>query len=810
MHVFTETRLAARNLRARRWRATLTTGLLSVALAATTVVFSAADSLVFRRVTYPNADHVFTFDARNPATGRPASAFATAALLDTWRGQHDLFAAVHGYLPKVIFLTGSDHPELIDAVDVTPGLVEMLGVMPAFGRPLADGDTQRADAQAVLIGERLARARFGDPSAAIGRQIETTAQPVLVVGVMPAWFRFPDGRQQIWRALEPRGPDGANGFSLIAQAAGGITIERAAEMMRARSEGVYRAAGARTALIAAPAPFGGAYVSPDQRRMLLILLGAAVSLLLTACANVASLELAGVRKRGRTSAIHLALGATRASLIRSALIEGACMMTVATTGAAGLAYAGTKALESSLPESLTTSVNQIDIDARSLLMLAGLAALAWLLSSLPAVLFRSGPGLVGLLKTEGRSPTPGRGAIGGRSLSVAQVAVAVMLLMASTLSVRTYLSLIHLDKGFDTSGIVSMTLTIPPQLLETPRMAATAQTVLERVRQRRGVLGAFEGAPPPSNGASMIATGQMELDGGPALESDVGISWVTVDPDYFRVLRIPLLAGRMLEPGDPPANVLITDALAARLWPGSSAVGHRFRENPRFEWNTVVGVVRHVRTSNDDPAGTSRAFQKFSMRQPPKITSITPTGALPASGASYGQLTITARIDSRVRAGDLYQTVRGVDPRNILKVEFADDEYARQFADRLLSARILTAFGGLAFLVAMAGIYGLMAFLVVDREHEIGVRLALGAAPHQIRRMILASSGWLVMVGSIIGIGGALTGSRWAHSMLFGVSATDPFTIGLVTLAVAGTAFLATWHPARQASRVDPSLLLRG
>jgi ABC-type antimicrobial peptide transport system permease subunit len=285
-----------------------------------------------------------------------------------------------------------------------------------------------------------------------------------------------------------------------------------------------------------------------------------------------------------------------------------------------------------------------------------------------------------------------------------------------------------------------------------------------------------------------------------------------VDPDYFRVLGIPLVAGRMFEAGDPPTNVIITEALAKRLWPGMDAVGHRFREDPRFQWSHVIGVVKHVRTTYDDTSGPDRYFQKYSLRQPPPpraITSATPGARTGFAGPSYRFLTVTARVDSRSRAADLYQTVRGVDPRNILKVEFVDDEYARQFADRLLAARIITGFGGLAFVVAAAGIYGLMAFLVASRAREIGIRMALGADSQRIAQLVLGSSIRLVLLGAAVGVGGAIAASRWAQSQLFGVSATDPMTIALVTAGVVVTAVLATWQPARQAARIDPKLLLK-
>jgi putative ABC transport system permease protein len=804
-----EIRWAWRNITARGWRAALTIGLLALALAATTIVFSAADSLVFRRVAYPAADRLVTFDTRDAKTGRPGGGFASAAVLDEWRKQTDLFSSVHGHLYKTIFLAGNGEPELVPAADVTVGLIDMLGVRPRWGLTFAADEARQTDVHAVVIAEEMARQRFGDPARAVGQRIETTAEPLHVVGVMPASFRFPDGSQRIWRAFDPRGPLAQNiGISLIARMADGVSVTQLSQMMEARSETIYAAAGAPMALVASPAPLRTARVVTEQRRLLFVLLGAAVSLLLTACANAASLELAGALGRARTYAIQLAVGASRSALVRTALLEGMCLVGTAALAATALAYLGTGALVRYLPPSLTASVNPIDIDYRALVVTTGFAGLAWMLSSLPPVIFAWRGNLLELLKVEGTSISSSRaGALWRRLLTVAQVALAVMLLVGSVLYVRSYLGLVRLDKGFDSSGVVAISLTIPPQRFGSAvERAAMAQTIVERLRARPGVLGAFEGSPPPSTGDSPTLNDHIEVDGKPPMETNILVPRLRVNPDYFRVLGIPLLAGRMFEPGDPPTNVIITEALARRLWPDGDAVGHRFREDPRFQWSHVIGVVKHVRTTYDGTSGPERYFQKYTLRQPPApVTASTPR----SSGAAYGFLTVTARVDSRARAADLYQTVRSLDTRNILEVEFVDDQYARQFADRLLATRIMTGFGMLAFVVAAAGIYGVMAFLVANRAREIGIRIALGADGRRIRRLVLASSMWLVLLGAAIGIGAAFVASRWAQSQLFGVSATDPITIVLVTAGVALTALLATWHPATQAARVDPKVLLR-
>jgi ABC-type antimicrobial peptide transport system permease subunit len=222
----------------------------------------------------------------------------------------------------------------------------------------------------------------------------------------------------------------------------------------------------------------------------------------------------------------------------------------------------------------------------------------------------------------------------------------------------------------------------------------------------------------------------------------------------------------------------------------------------------IVGVVGHVRTRYDPPGSQSAsAFQTYLARQPPPPVPNAPRSL--NTGGSFGFLDLMVRVDSRARAADLYQTVRAIDNRFILKLDFVDDEYARQFDDRLLATRIIGGFGLLAFVIAAAGLYGTMALLVAYRAREIGIRMALGADARRISRLVLGSAFRLVAAGAILGIAGAVAAGRWAQSQLFGVSAADPGIIAVVTLGVAAAALLATWQPARHAARIDPRTLLK-
>jgi hypothetical protein len=430
----TDGRWAWRNLRARGWRASFAIVLLAVALAANAIVFSVADSIVFHRIPYPEADRLVEIQRRDPRSGRGDS-LMSADLLDQWRQQTDLFSGVHGSLTKSLFLAGNGEPEIVATADVTVGMFELLGARPYWGRSFAPGDERQLDLQPVIIAEALARTRFGDPTAAVGKRIETTGEPLLVVGVAPTSFQFPDGAIRIWRPLDPRGPLTRNfaGVFSIARIAPGVSPELLARTMEQRSAQIGTAAGARGAYVAQPGPLRGTLLPAEQRRLFLTLLGAAACLLLIACANVASLELASAVHRARTYAIQLAVGASTAALARTALLEGLVLIGAAVGCATGLAYLASGALVTVFPSFLTRgSVNPIDVDERTLLFMAGAAAIVWLLSSLPVVVYASRGSLLDLLKIEGHAvAASGRTGLVRRGLTVAEVALAVMLLAGS-------------------------------------------------------------------------------------------------------------------------------------------------------------------------------------------------------------------------------------------------------------------------------------------------------------------------------------------------------------------------------------------
>ena len=811
-----ELRSAWRNVRSRSWRAVLPMVLLALTLATNTVIFSLADSAVFRRVPFDRPEQLVQIN-REVARIPRGDPFLSATLMDEWRQQTDIFSGVHGYLTKTLFVVGTGEVEMVHTVDVTVGLVELLGTRPAWGRSFEPGDERQIALQPVLIAYELARGRFGSPERALGQRLATSGEPLVVVGVMASNFRFPDQRAKIWRALDPRGPlaGGYAGTRSIARLAPGVSPDRAAAVMAARSEAVAAAAGARRPYVARPAAPDITAVSPEQRRQFLLLFGAAVCLLLIACANVASVELAGALERAHAAGIQLALGATRASLARIAAIEGAIVTVNATGMAAVIARWATDAVSMTAPASLVRRLgaNPLDLDDRALLFMAAAGSTAWLLGSLPVVFFAVRADVLAILKLEGSAAATSRGSARIRRLLTAgQVALSVVLLVAGIGYLRSYAALNAQEKGFDSSRLLTVSLTIPPQRYATDAARSSLrEQVLERLRALPGVVAASATSAPPMRGASWLVH-RMELDDRPPIEDDVLVAELDVDPDYFSTLRIPLLAGRTLQAGDSATDMIVSETFAHRYWPGQDPVGRTYRRSATGSWRRVIGVVGHVRTEDDPPGGrNARVLQTYYLRQP--APSADPGAAdvrrLSASGGVYGVLTLMARVDPVTRPADVQGAVRTIDHSLIVSVSWVNEVYASQFEERLVVTRLVSGFAALACLVAAAGIYGVMSFLVAHRSREIGIRVALGASKRDIGGLVLGSALKMVGAGALAGIAGSFVTGRWLRAQFYGVTPLDPLTITGVTIVVAGLALFATWRPARRATRLDPTALLR-
>ncbi|HKW02363.1 MAG TPA: FtsX-like permease family protein [Vicinamibacterales bacterium] len=794
----TELRGAWHGVRSRGWRAGLEVALLAVALAANTIVFSAADAYVFRRVPYPAAARLIELDKR-----------VSSRELVEWRRQTDLFAALHGYATRPVFLQAQGQPEIVDVADVTPGLIDALGVSPAWGRAITDVDAAESSGEVVVISEDLARRRFGSPASAVGRTLETTSAPLLVVGVMPREFLFPSRGCEIWRLLDVRAP--ARSVAVVGRLAPGHSAESVTQAIASRASAVAAAAGSTRPTTATAGVLRLSQVSPDARRLLLVIVGAAICLLLTACANVASLELATAMSRVRALSVHLALGATRGRLVRSGLMEGLWILVPAVVAATALASYGTSVLAAVIPERVFESVNAVDLDGRALGVMTIAAVVTWLLVSVPLAWLASRSQIVDLLKSEGRTSVASRAGVRLRqALTIVEVALAVLLLCGGLLYLRTYGALVNLGKGFDSRGLAVISLTLPMQTYPTGQAREfLASQVIARLLSHPGVEAvSHPDTLPPGLGENYLAS--LEIDGHPLPTDRVAIGLNRVDRRFFSTLRIPIRHGDAFEEGAPPTVAIVDETFARAFWPNQDLIGHVFRISARQPALTVIGIAGHVRNDADDPSGPSeRQFQVYVPRQPPPPPAPSAGPVSIQNQPLYGFIDLAVRLDPKVRATDLVADVRSIDSRFRLRIDWMDAIYARRFDDTRLATSVISGFGTIAFVLAMAGLYGVLAVLVASRRREIGIRMALGADRRAIAGLVAGSSARLVALGIVLGLVVATAASRVLHSQLFGVSPTDPATYALVALTVAVTALAASWSPARQAARVDPAVTLR-
>jgi putative ABC transport system permease protein len=812
-----ELRWAWRGVRARGWRAAFVVALLAVALASNAAMFSVSDSLLFNPLPFPDSARLVSIRSRYSPDERPGPN-AETDLFNAWSAQRDVFSAVGSYMHKTIFLTGGDTSERVPTADLTTRMLDVLGVRPRWGRGFVEADLLDDGYFAALIREDLARRRFGSPQAALGKRLEATGRPLVIVGVMPEEFAFPSPTFRVWRAFAPGGPLTRNqGWTIAARLADDVPISEGFARVVERAPAVGQAAGyaeygaEAVPLFTAPTP-------GERRTLILLLLGAALCLLAAACANATNLELANAVQRARTHAVQLALGAGRGQLGRVAALEGCLLIALALGAGLSVAWLIIPWLAGLLPNAFQFSTrNPISFDMRVIWFTAGLAVASWLLAFFAPALVASRADLASLLKTEDRSSAAS--AASGRLrrwLTVAEVALTVMLISGGTLYARSYQNLLAVEKGFESRGLAEVSMSMPVGFFtaENPRAQFTDR-FMQAFAAVPGVQGVTHSSAPPDMGDSPSRV-NVSVDGR-VVGDDLMLGRKWVDAKFFAVVGLPLKRGRLLETTDSNINVVIGEALARRLWPDGDPLGHTIQGDEKSPFSRtplrVVGVVGDFRTAPTRlPDATDERMYVYSLwqesasgRSPP------PTASAPLldTGGSHGIMTVTVRLDSPERLSTVLAAARGFEPRLEVTAMLVDDLYARQNSNTRLAREVVGVFSAVAFVIAIAGVYGVMAFLVAGRRREIGIRMALGASRRDISRLVFGSSLRLILAGGLIGMVAAVAASRWIQSQLFGISPADPVTWFVVMAAVSIVSVLGTWHPASQAARVDPAITLR-
>ncbi|MBX6365326.1 MAG: ABC transporter permease [Gemmatimonadetes bacterium] len=816
-----QVRLAARSLARSPGFTAVAVVTLALALGATIAVFTLVERVVLRPLRYPAAERLVWIDSPvpglNPDWRWGVSEGGYWFLLRN-AGTLDELGAL---FPTVVGVGGGGLPaEQVAAAYVTGSLMNVLGARPVLGRPILPSDGA-SSAGIVALGYDFWARRYGRDPAIVGKTIEVSGRPARVVGVLARGFQLPDHVVDVWMPLEldsTATPVNDHHLNAIARVKPGVPLTAVqAELDRLTARFVEAMPSAYSAGFMTKSRFRTAarplrdYVLGDSARTLWMLLGAVALVLLIACANIANLFLARAEAQRREVAVRTALGASRRQLAGRFLAE--TLLLALAAGALGLvlASAGLRVLLHLAPTDLPR-LAEVGVGGASVAFTAALCVLV--AAAFAGVLYaRSrGPILMHALREGGRGMTPGRH-LARRALTVAQIALALVLLAGAGLLLQSFLHLRAVDPGIRPDGVLTLDVAPPwAKYQEDADRIAFYERLRERVASIPGVqaVGLAEVLPMrrdigPFNG-SYCAALLVRSD-----EGDVGagcMPTMVVSPGYFRAMGIPLLAGRDREPADDrnrTGAIVLSQALARQIFPGQAPLGRLVGPFGTTPLNPVVGVAGDVRGDGLDkpvypivyiPFQASAEYGHSGWGTPGAMTLVVRAPAVPM-----------ARLTEEVR-----RAVAELDPSvAVANIAPLSDVVARSesVARRSFTLLLLGLAAGMALLLSAVGIYGVVAYLVAQRRAEIGVRMALGADVGRIGRLVVLQSARLAAAGIVIGLVGALAATRLLSSLLFDVRPTDPVTLGAATLALLGVALLASYVPARRAARVDPVQALR-
>ena len=713
----------------------------------------------------------------------------TPQILDAVRARSRSLAWLAAYDEQEVAMGRGADAELLTGVRVEPDLMQRLALPPALGRGFVADDAVPNGPPVVMLGYGVWRGRFGGDPGVLGSTVPIDGVPHTVVGVVARDFDVLSFGSwiggELWRPLAVT-PDQI-GITILAGLRPGVTVAAAnAEMAAIGASIDGDADDRRFTLQLMPAKAD----TPDTtRRTLLLLMGAVSVVLLIACANVASLLLTRAAGREREIAVRIALGAGRRRLIRQMLTESLLLAVLG--GAAGLLVAryGLRALVAVRPDSLA------DLAAVRLEPVV----LAWCVavSLLCGLLFGLAPAMIGAHRVDA-ALKGSRGATGSRRsrrtravLVTAEIALSVTLLIAAGVLVRSVRSMQARDLGFEPAGLVSVRVRLPDDRYATREARAAAfDRILERVGTIPGIGDlTIAGGVPPNAGAMF---GALQVEGRTAGDEPPGVvGFNTVRPEFFRLLGIAIREGTTFGP-DTAGVAIINETMAARLWPGESAVGRRMRVGDRGSFLTVVGVAADVRGPGRASGLELQLYRPFS--------------------GSFGNARIVVR---PVRAmenllGQVMEAVAVIDPAiTVREAQTLEAALARDLATERFTTRLLSGFALLALALSAVGLYGVVSYGVAQRTRELGMRMALGAGHRDVLAMVVRQGLRLAVIGVAIGFAGAVAATRTMQSLLFEVSPLDPATFGSVGALIIAVSLVATWLPARRASRVDPIAALR-
>ena len=785
---------------------------LALGIGANTAIFSVVNATLLRPLPYKNSDQLVMVWGTNPGGfgWRGKTGFSALSFLD-YQQQNQSFERMATFNGVGFTLTEADNPEPIRGGMVTAEFFDVLAVQPILGRAFLPDDAQIGRDHVAILNYSLWQRRFGSDPNIIGQTIRLDATPYTVIGVLPQGFDFsiPEyfGSRDLWvPAVLPldNSERGHKYLSVIARLKQGVTLRRADEDMIAISERLAREyPGTMSGFGVKLTPLHEQIVG-EIRLVLLLLFGAVGFVLLIACANVASLQLARASSRQKEIAIRTALGASRGRLLRQLLTES--MLLALSGGALGLLLAswGIGLLTGLGPAGIPQGT-VVTIDVTVLAYSLVLSLITGILFGLAPALQQAPKRISQSLKEGGRNSTASESGLRlRRLLTVSEVALSMILLIGAGLLIRSFVGLLQVNPGFETKNTLTARFDLPKYSYpDAAKQAAFYTQVMERIEALPGVtaVGATDELPPTMGHHSNT----FSIEGrGPIDDSDqsLAVQERLVSMDYFRVMGIPLSAGRVFsatDDGSATPVALINQAFARRFFPNESPIGQHLGFGSANPWITIVGIVGDVRGHGLEKQPNSEIYLPYQEQN-----------LLPYNPLPHMHVVVRTVGDPNDIAAAVLGSVRELDKDLPLPpARTMERVLAASIAGRRSNMLSLGVFAVIALLLTGVGVYGVISYSVAQRTQEMGIRIALGAQSHDVIALVVGNGMRLVLMGIAIGLAGAFALTRWMASMLFDVSATDPLTFVVIALLLALVALLACWIPARHATKVDPLVALR-
>jgi predicted permease len=781
---------------------------LALGIGANTAIFSIVDAVLLRSLPYRDPNQLVLMF--NVPLNRP-DALSSISYRDftECRAQSRAFSQMAGNTFHDLTLTGAGEPTIVNTADVTPEIFPLLNAKPLLGRTLLPDDGKPGAAAVAVISESLWRTRFGSNPGLIGQSIALDMRSFTVVGILPASFRYPEGapRQDVWISVmqDPLfGPltsqPGVRLVVVIGRLKPGVSVARAQAEMNTVSGRLAKEFPAEdSGLTIRIQPYRQVVVG-NLKPALLILLSAVGLLLLIACANIANLLLSRATSRAREVAVRIALGASRARIVWQLLTESALLGLLGGVAGLLLAVGAVWGLQPFLPREVV-QIGSIHVGGPVLVFSLVLSLAAALAFGLAPALLATPCNLQTNLK-EGGERTGQRGGRHVRSiLAIAEMSLAMVLLVAGGLVIRSFALVTSVNPGFDPNNVTEAEVSLPQFQYSTPRQwTAFSKELLERLRAQPGLQDSALAAPLPMDRQGQ-ATFPFSIVGNPPLPpgKSTTADYSTVSPGYFHAMRIPLLQGRFFSEQDSPSNpnvAIISETLARRYFANQDPIGKQMKFGFPPNGNVsreIVGVVGDVRD--------------VALSQRPGAMMYVPFAQAPLYG---GEVVVRSSLSAASVAAGIRQAVRSIDKDlPVTDVASFPDVLGQSISRERFRTFLLGSFSAIALVLAAVGIFGVISYSAAQRTHEIGIRMALGAQRRDVLHLILGQGAKLALVGLGIGVVLALLLTRLIASLLYGVSATDPLTFGAVAIVLLGVAVAACYIPARRAMRVDPMVALR-